>query len=99
MSLREHTQVLMNYYSEEKLHFVIPPNLPSTVFIETQNLLAPATLPPAPAVPSPVKWSNSSNATTMEDAILTITLPQASGILKSISWHRKGDYFATVGKP
>ncbi|TFY72476.1 hypothetical protein EVG20_g512 [Dentipellis fragilis] len=82
--------------TDEKLHFIIPPNLPPTVLTTTQNLLAPATLPPAPATPSPVKWSNPRSATSTDGPILTLELPQSSGLAKDIAWHKKGDYFATV---
>ncbi|KAI0069034.1 BOP1NT-domain-containing protein [Artomyces pyxidatus] len=83
--------------TDEKLHFLVPPNLPSMVLAATQLLLAPPTLPPAPATPSPVKWSNPPSATTSDNKpILAIDLPQSSGIPKHITWHRKGDYFATV---
>lgn len=85
--------------SDEKLHFLIPPNLPSAVLALTQVLLAPATLPPAPATPSPVKWITPPSAHSSSDTpILTVHLPQSSGLPKQITWHRRGDYMATVCK-
>ncbi|KAF7355143.1 Ribosome biogenesis protein ERB1 [Mycena sanguinolenta] len=82
---------------EEALHFVIPPNLPSSVLVLTQSLLAPASLPPAPETPSPVKWvTPSSNSRSSDAAILTVHLPPSSGLPKQITWHRRGDYMATV---
>ncbi|KAI0313825.1 BOP1NT-domain-containing protein [Amylostereum chailletii] len=82
--------------TEDKLRFILPPNLPAAILVATQNLLAPATLPPAPATPSPVKWTNPPNALTTDDPILTIALPPSSDVPKNIGWHRKGDYFSTV---
>lgn len=83
---------------DEKLHFIIPPNVPPAVLTATHNALAPATLPPPPPNPSPVKWSNppSAIAVSSDAPILSIGLPQSSGLPKGIVWHRKGDYFATV---
>lgn len=79
-------------FREDKLHFIIPPNLPSVILHPTRSTLAPATLPPA--TQSPVKWSSSPG---QEDGVvLTILLPAASGLTKQIAWHRKGDYLATV---
>ncbi|KAF8559034.1 BOP1NT-domain-containing protein [Imleria badia] len=76
----------------DKLHFIIPPNLPSVVHNPTHSTLAPATLPPA--TQSPVKWSSSPGRE--DGVVLTILLPAASGLIKQITWHRKGDYLATV---
>ncbi|KAF8211329.1 ribosome biogenesis protein ERB1 [Mycena galopus ATCC 62051] len=82
---------------EEALHFIIPPNLPSPVLVLTQALLAPTTLPPAPETPSPVKWATPPTSSWSPDtAILTVQLPQSSGLPKQITWHRRGDYMATV---
>ncbi|KAF9821433.1 hypothetical protein IEO21_00679 [Rhodonia placenta] len=82
---------------EEKLHFIIPPNLPTAVLTATQSLLSPATLPPQPATPSPVKWvSTAAAASTSDSPILTVNLPPSSGLPKQVAWHRKGDYLSTV---
>ncbi|GLB33591.1 putative component of the NOP7 complex [Lyophyllum shimeji] len=82
---------------EEKIHFVIPPNLPGPVLSLTQALLAPATLPPAPATPSPVKWVTPATSTWSTDTpILTAHLPGSSGLPTQVAWHRRGDYVATV---
>jgi hypothetical protein len=81
------------------VHFLIPPNIPGPVFSLTQTLLAPASLPPPPPTPSPVKWvTPPSNSWSIDTSILTIHLPQSSGLPQQISWHRKGDYLATVCK-
>ena len=77
---------------EDKLHFIIPPNLPSFILHPTQSALTPATLPPA--TQSPVKWISSPGRE--DGVVLTILLPAASGLTKQIAWHRKGDYLATV---
>ena len=85
--------------SEEKLHLLIPPNIPGPVLSLTQALLAPASLPPPPPTPSPVKWvTPPSNSWSIDTPILTVHLPQSSGLPQQISWHRKGDYLATVCK-
>jgi len=82
---------------EEHLHFIIPPNLPATILTATQSLLAPATLPPQPATPSPIKWVSTAAAASSSDSpILTVNLPSNSGAPKQIIWHRKGDYLSTV---
>ncbi|KAG6335304.1 hypothetical protein ID866_3788 [Astraeus odoratus] len=79
---------------EDKLHFIIPPNLPAAVLQSTQNTLSPATLPPSTA--SSIKWSSTSR---VEDGVvLTVSLPAATGLPKQITWHRKGDYLASVSR-
>ncbi|KAJ4473539.1 NUC169 domain-containing protein [Lentinula lateritia] len=83
--------------TDDMLHFLIPPNLPASILQLTQSILAPSTLPPAPETPSPVKWSTpSSNTWTDETAVLTIHLPPSSGLPTQITWHRRGDYLASV---
>ncbi|KAF8826541.1 hypothetical protein HHX47_DHR5000306 [Lentinula edodes] len=83
--------------SDDMLHFLIPPNLPASILQLTQSTLAPSTLPPAAETPSPVKWSTpSSNTWTDETAVLTIHLPPSSGLPTQITWHRRGDYLASV---
>ncbi|EKM59698.1 uncharacterized protein PHACADRAFT_158105 [Phanerochaete carnosa HHB-10118-sp] len=83
--------------TEEQLHFLTPPNLPTSVLVATQAALAPAQLPPAPTTPSPVKWQSiSAAASTSDSPILTINLPSNSGMPKQVAWHRRGDYLATV---
>ncbi|KAF9649650.1 ribosome biogenesis protein ERB1 [Thelephora ganbajun] len=76
---------------EDRLEFFIPPNLPSSLHTFTKNLLAPATLPPQPATPSPLKWISSSDP---EKPVLVVA--NLSGLTKQIAWHARGDYFATV---
>ncbi len=83
---------------EEKLHFLVPPNLPPAILSATRALLNPANLPPAPETPSPVKWFNSASALSLETPLLSLDLPPSSGLAKHIAWHRKGDYLATVCK-
>lgn len=84
--------------SEEQLHFLIPPNLPATILTATQNVLAPANMPPPPPVPSPVEWQSvSAAASTSDSPILTVNMPPGSGLPKQLAWHRRGDYVATVG--
>ncbi|KAJ3977265.1 NUC169 domain-containing protein [Lentinula raphanica] len=83
--------------TEDMLHFLIPPNLPPSVLQLTQNILAPSTLPPAPEIPSPVKWSTpSSDSWTDETSILIVHLPPSSGLTTQLTWHRRGDYLASV---
>lgn len=76
---------------EDKLHFIVPPNLPSATLLSTQNALTSA---PAPPTASPIKWASTSRVE--HGVILTITLPATSGLPKQITWHRKGDYLASV---
>jgi len=82
--------------TEDKLCFFIPPNLPPAILTATRALLNPPTLPPTPATPSLVKWINLLQASTLEGPLLSLELPPSSGLFKHITWHRKGDYFATV---
>ncbi|KAK0206307.1 NUC169 domain-containing protein [Desarmillaria ectypa] len=82
---------------EETIYFVIPPNLSSSVYNLTYKLLAPATLPPPPENPSTVKWTTASSSSwSINLPILTVQLPQASGLPKQLVWHRRGDYLASV---
>lgn len=76
---------------EDKLHFIVPPNLPSAILSSTQNAVTSA---PPPPTASPVKWASTSRVE--NGVILTITLPATSGLPKQITWHRKGDYLASV---
>ncbi|KAF7331925.1 Ribosome biogenesis protein ERB1 [Mycena kentingensis (nom. inval.)] len=78
---------------EEHLHFIIPPNVSSALLLATKSLLAPPTLPSPPETPSPVRWTSSPSS---DASILDVHLPPSSGIPKQISWHRRGDYLATV---
>lgn len=77
---------------EDKLLFIVPPNLPSAILSSTQNALTPAPLPPPTT--SPIKWASTSRVE--DDIMLTITLPAISGLSKQITWHRRGDYLASV---
>ncbi|THH33706.1 hypothetical protein EUX98_g396 [Antrodiella citrinella] len=82
---------------DDHLHFVVPPNLPPSVLSTTLAALAPATLPPQPATPSPVKWQSIAAAFYSADKpVLSIVLLPSSGVPKQITWHRRGDYLATV---
>ncbi|TFK76121.1 BOP1NT-domain-containing protein [Pluteus cervinus] len=82
--------------TEEKLHFLIPPNITNAVLSLTQSLLAPSSLPPPPN-PTPIKWNSvSPNHWSLDKPILTLALPDSSGLPIQAHWHRKGDYLATV---
>ncbi|KAH8106234.1 ribosome biogenesis protein ERB1 [Cristinia sonorae] len=82
---------------EDQLHFVVPPNLPTIVLTATLATLCPATLPPQPATPSPVKWTSVAAASYSTDKpVLSVALPPSSGVPKQLTWHRRGDYLATV---
>ncbi|KAF8901704.1 BOP1NT-domain-containing protein [Gymnopilus junonius] len=82
---------------EDTIQFIIPPHIDNSVLSLTQNVLAPSTLPPAPASPSPVKWTTPpSNAWSLDTPILTIDLPASSGTPTHFCWHRKGDYLSSV---
>ncbi|THH11551.1 hypothetical protein EW145_g600 [Phellinidium pouzarii] len=84
---------------EGRLHFLIPPNISPSLLSATLILLSPATLPPAPATPSPIKWTSTSSTNfdpKSTQPILTLDLPQSSGLPKQIVWHKRGDYVASV---
>lgn len=84
-------------FSEEHLHFIIPPNLSTSLLAASQNLLAPAELPPASDTPSSIKWATKSSFDVNSQVpILSLHLPQSSGLAKQIVWHRRGDYFASL---
>jgi len=90
-------RILLSRDSNECLHFLVPPNLPPAIYTLTRSTLAPGTLPPAPATPSPVKWDTPpSNSFAIDSPMLTVHLPSSSGLLKQMNWHRRGDYLATV---
>ncbi|KAH7887940.1 NUC169 domain-containing protein [Phlebopus sp. FC_14] len=78
--------------TEDKLHFITPPNLSPALLDATKSTLSPANLPPSNQ--SPIKWTSISG---LESGIsLTVSLPSASGLLRQITWHRNGDYLASV---
>ncbi|EJD01072.1 BOP1NT-domain-containing protein [Fomitiporia mediterranea MF3/22] len=84
---------------EDHLHFLIPPNLSPDLLSATINVLSPATLPPTPAAPSPIKWTSISASTfdtSSKSPILTISLVQNTGLPRQIVWHKRGDYVASV---
>ncbi len=90
-------RVLMFSSSEDRIHFLFPPNLPAAILAATQHALSPANLPPPPAVPSPVKWVSVPAAQSSTDApILSLHLPSSPEPPKQLVWHRKGDYLASV---
>ncbi|KAF8528875.1 NUC169 domain-containing protein [Hysterangium stoloniferum] len=79
---------------ETSLHAFVPPFLPPAMLTATLSLLNPAVLPPVPETPSSIKWASS--PPTSDGPTLTIQLPPSSGVPKQITWHRRGDYFASV---
>jgi ribosome biogenesis protein ERB1 len=82
---------------DECLQFLVPPNLPPAIVTSTLSTLAPASLPPLPDKPSPVKWSSQpSSSFSVDSPVLTIRLPTGSGLPKQMNWHKKGDYVASV---
>ncbi|PPQ79536.1 hypothetical protein CVT25_003418 [Psilocybe cyanescens] len=82
---------------EDTIHFIIPPNVDPVVLSLTRTILAPATLPPAPTAPSPVKWVTPPSASwSLDTPILTINLTASTGMPTHFCWHRRGDYLASV---
>lgn len=81
-------------YREEDLCVYIPPMGNRNLTIRTRSVL---TSPTSPAIESPVTWITSS-ANSFDEPALTIKLPSASGPVKQVTWHRRGDYFASVCK-
>ncbi|CAA7260169.1 unnamed protein product [Cyclocybe aegerita] len=90
----------VNYFAvgiEDAISFIIPPNVDASVLSLTQSVLAPTTLPPPATTPSPVKWvTPPSSSWSLETPIVTIHLPSTSGTASNFSWHRRGDYLASV---
>ncbi|KAF8592530.1 BOP1NT-domain-containing protein [Ramaria rubella] len=78
------------------LHAFVPPSLHPAIEAATLALLAPATVSPPPENSSPIAWTSLTSAASGNDAVLTLQLPPLSGLPKQITWHRRGDYFASV---
>ncbi|KAF9057381.1 NUC169 domain-containing protein [Panaeolus papilionaceus] len=82
---------------EDTVHFIIPPNVEPAISALTVSVLSPAVLPPAPTTPSPVKWSSvAASSWSSDKPILSLSLPPSSGLPGQFSWHRRGDYLASV---
>lgn len=78
---------------------MIPPLLSAAIHMATRELFDAAETPsgPLPASASPVKWTvSASQPGSTADFLGTIQLPKGSGQVTQITFHRKGDYFATV---
>ncbi|KAH9978053.1 BOP1NT-domain-containing protein [Lactifluus volemus] len=82
--------------TEEKLHFFISPNSSIDVLTATRTLFDPTNLTSTVVAPSLVKWNTPQQASTLEGPLLSVDLPPSSGLVTHMTWHRKGDYFATV---
>ena len=81
-------------FSENKVHFFAPSNQHRGTLASTKSTLAPPTMPPPPANPSPVIWTSSEDA--MDITTLTLDIPDNAGLVKQIVWHPKGDYLTSV---
>ncbi len=79
-------------FREDSLQAIIPPHLETSLHAATLAILSPAQLPSATGEPSEVKWQSSS----AEGNTLSIRLPPSSASIKQITFHRRGDYIATV---
>lgn len=93
---RIHTLVSYSHAnSEERLYVVVPPLLSAAIHEATRELFDAAQ---TPASANPVKWTAPSQqaGSPAGDFPSIIELPPGSGQVKQITFHRKGDYFATV---
>ena len=83
---------------EEQLYVVIPPLLSAAIHVATREQFDGAEMGSGsqpPSTTSAVKWTLPSE-TTSADFLCAIQLPQGSGHVTQITFHRKGDYFATI---
>ncbi|KAG8901896.1 hypothetical protein FRB99_005016 [Tulasnella sp. 403] len=88
---------------EDEIYAFMPPYLPPGIEAATFEVLDPRN-PPQPGPPATgktVKWSKESvtlkaSSSTYSAPLVVIGLPPGSGLPKQITFHRKGDYFASV---
>ncbi|GJJ07346.1 Ribosome bioproteinsis protein erb1 [Clathrus columnatus] len=78
--------------TEADLYLYVPPTVDQTSMTRTHSTL---TTPVTANTESPVAWTISSTKS-LDEPLLTIKLPTNSGPIKQITWHRRGDYFASV---
>ncbi|KAF8341995.1 NUC169 domain-containing protein [Cantharellus anzutake] len=81
---------------DEAIHFIMPPYQPPAIAQATLSVLTPPNLP-HPAQES-LHWtvSDSGYSQGVHEPIMTITMPHASGLVKQLTFHRKGDYVAST---
>ncbi|KIO30016.1 hypothetical protein M407DRAFT_14428 [Tulasnella calospora MUT 4182] len=88
---------------EDEVFAFMPPYLPPAVESATLDVLVPRN-PPQPIgeqTDKSVKWSQESisfkqSASTFSAPLIVVGLPPGAGMPKQITFHRRGDYFATV---
>ncbi|KAG8985634.1 Ribosome biogenesis protein erb1 [Tulasnella sp. 427] len=88
---------------EDEIFAFMPPHLSPAMESATLDVLVPRSPPPPIGEDGekPVKWSQESlsfkqSASTFSSPLLVVTLPPTAGLPKQITFHRRGDYFATV---
>lgn len=86
--------------SEDAIHAMTPPYLSPAMLATTLALLNPANPPQAlPATSAIVlKWADQTEASTSQSPspVLTVAFPAGSGVVRQLTFHRRGDYFASI---
>ncbi|KAG8862253.1 hypothetical protein FRB96_001832 [Tulasnella sp. 330] len=88
---------------EDEVYAFMPPYIPPAIQATTLEMLNPKNLPQPVVAASDrsVKWTKESAMLKLSSAsysspILVVGLPSGAGTPKQITFHRRGDYFATV---
>lgn len=104
-SLKSSQSLTSRIDSEDEIFAFMPPYLPPILEATTLDVLQPRNLPPqtAPITDKSVKWSQESmtfkqSVSTYSSPLVVVGLPPGGGLPKQITFHRRGDYFATVCK-
>jgi len=75
----------------------MPPYLPPAIFAATLAVLNPTNPPQSLPTASSVIWTNGKDRNPTSNApVLVLSLPPSAGLPRQITFHRRGDYFATV---
>ncbi|KAG9009803.1 Ribosome biogenesis protein erb1 [Tulasnella sp. JGI-2019a] len=88
---------------EDEVYAFMPPYVPPAIQAATMEMLNPRNLPQPVATTSErsVKWTKESvmlklSSYSYSSPLLVVALPSGAGTPKQITFHRRGDYFATV---
>lgn len=87
--------------SDEAIHILTPPYLSPERLAVTMAHLKPVNPPQsAPASATTLQWTASASSSSSPNVLaphLTIQMQPSSGLVKQLTFHRRGDYFASVG--
>ncbi|KAF8302614.1 BOP1NT-domain-containing protein [Clavulina sp. PMI_390] len=87
---------------DEAIHLLIPPYQSPERLANTMATLKPTNPPqPVPTTATTLSWAVPALSNTVSPNVLhphlTIQLQPSSGLVKHLTFHRRGDYFASVG--